>query len=345
MLRVQFLVLVGIVTAVLGIALALAWPYVARKAAAVTGPSFSLAVIGGACHPSGAGTDCDIAPSSTFTLSVSLTKTNLPEYRGFQVKLTSPSELPYVDRPRQQEIVWPDCEIGYDDPTHPPAYLAGCTRIYGHSSSVYLGEMLEVDYRCGAASSLIYTITMLQGSIGDATYLVDDKYHFVEPEGGPSKSLTVRCNATTTPAPTGTPAGPTATAVNQSPTPTLTSMPSPTSTQLSPTATAVNQSPTPIWISTPSPMPLTSTPTPLGLEGDVDCDGSVDPTDAELILQLEAAYLTHLSCQPLADVNRDGRTNAEDATLILQYVAGLLPSLECGPVHCLLLASCKGAGA
>lgn len=322
MLRVRFLAFLGIVTVVLAIAVALAWPYVAGRATAVTGPSFSLAVIGGACHPSGAGADCDIAPSSTFTLSVTLTKTNLPEYRGFQVKLTSPSDLPYIDRPGQQEIVWPDCDIGYDDPTHPPAYLAGCTRIYGHSSSVYLGEMLEVDYRCGAASSLVYTITMLQGSIGDATYLVDDNYHFVEPEGGPSRSLTVRCNATTTPPPTGT-------AVNQSPPPALTPTPSHTSPPSTPTATAVNLSPTP--------------PTPLGLEGDADCDGRVDPTDAELILQLEAAYLTELKCQPLADVNRDGRTNAADATLILQYVAGLLSALECGPVHCSPSASLQRA--
>jgi len=151
--------------------------------------------------------------------------------------------------------------------------------------------VLEVDYRCVASSSTVYTITMPQGAIGDNTYLVDDAAHIIDPEGGPSKTLTLRCFGTATP-------------------------PSPTETPL-PTVTAT---PTPTPTSTP---PVT--PTPTGLVGDANKDGQVNPIDAVIVLQYSAGLIS--SINPNADANHDGRINAIDAALVLQYAAGLLGQL------------------
>ena len=63
------------------------------------------------------------------------------------------------------------------------------------------------------------------------------------------------------------------------------------------------------------------------LLGDAGCDGTVDETDAALVLQFSAGLLGSLTCQQKADVNSDGTTNPIDAALILQFVAGLIPSL------------------
>jgi hypothetical protein len=63
------------------------------------------------------------------------------------------------------------------------------------------------------------------------------------------------------------------------------------------------------------------------LLGDASCDGSVDPRDAALVLQLEAALIETLSCAA-GDTNDDGLTNSVDAGMILRYSAGLLLELE-----------------
>jgi len=106
MIRLGMLILFGFAAiAAVGIALVSTGPRAIPEAAAVTGPSFSMAIAANACHPSGGGADCDVDPNTIFTLAVHLTKTNLPSYRGFQVNLTSPALLPYINRPAQQEVV------------------------------------------------------------------------------------------------------------------------------------------------------------------------------------------------------------------------------------------------
>ena len=190
--------LISMAAVAVAILLPLAWgPAGTRRAAADTGPDYQMSVEGGACLSSDAGADCDIEPNSTFTITIRLVKINISVYRAFQVNLTSPGELPYTNRPERTEIVWPDCEVPYDNPTDPTDYLAGCTS-QSHNTS-YLGDVLEVDYRCGASSQQIYTITMVQGSSVDATYLVDEGHRFVDPIGGDAETITVRCYSSAPP--------------------------------------------------------------------------------------------------------------------------------------------------
>ncbi len=63
------------------------------------------------------------------------------------------------------------------------------------------------------------------------------------------------------------------------------------------------------------------------LLGDANCNGTVNPIDAALILQINAGLLNALSCADNADVNRDGSIDPVDAALILQFSARLLGSL------------------
>ena len=58
--------------------------------------------------------------------------------------------------------------------------------------------------------------------------------------------------------------------------------------------------------------------------GDVDCSDEVDPVDAALILQFDAALLKSLSCELQGSITSDNRLNALDAALVLQHVAGLI---------------------
>ena len=88
--------------------------------------------------------------------------------------------------------------------------------------------------------------------------------------------------------------------------------------------------PTATPVPTPAPGEATATPvsTPsAAATGDANCDGTVDSTDAALVLQLDAGLITSLACQDAADVNDDGAVNSLDAALILQYDAGLIDSL------------------
>ena len=74
--------------------------------------------------------------------------------------------------------------------------------------------------------------------------------------------------------------------------------------------------------------PPVLTPTrPPALAGDANCDGTVDSTDAALVLQYDAGLFASMGCQDAADVDGDGAVNSLDAALILQYDAGLIDSL------------------
>jgi len=62
-----------------------------------------------------------------------------------------------------------------------------------------------------------------------------------------------------------------------------------------------------------------------GQPGDADGNGTVNATDAQVILQFDAGLASSLGCEACADVNGGGVT-AQDAQLILQYDAGLISS-------------------
>ncbi len=66
------------------------------------------------------------------------------------------------------------------------------------------------------------------------------------------------------------------------------------------------------------------------LIGDINCDGVINPIDAQILLQFIVGMINSLPCPQNADVNQNGATNATDAQLILQYAAGLIDSLPPG---------------
>jgi hypothetical protein len=66
------------------------------------------------------------------------------------------------------------------------------------------------------------------------------------------------------------------------------------------------------------------------LIGDVNCDGVIDPVDAQILLQFIAGLIASLPCPQNADVNESGSTNASDAQLILQFNAGIIHNLPPG---------------
>ncbi len=82
-----------------------------------------------------------------------------------------------------------------------------------------------------------------------------------------------------------------------------------------------------VQVGLPTPTPTPSGPPPVGLVGDVNCDGVVNSIDAALVLQLDAGLITTLLICALPDANQNGTINAIDAALILQYSAGLVGHL------------------
>ena len=106
-------------------------------------------------------------------------------------------------------------------------------------------------------------------------------------------------------------------------TPTPTPSDTPTGTPTAATATPA----TPASTSTSTPVPANTPTQRPSLLGDVNCDGSVNPTDAALLLQLAAALIDELPCPDAGDADGDGETTVIDATVILQFSAGLISSL------------------
>ena len=58
------------------------------------------------------------------------------------------------------------------------------------------------------------------------------------------------------------------------------------------------------------------------IPGDVDGNGKIEPTDAQMILDYEAKLLDHDLSLFAADVSGDGIIDSNDAVLIQQYLAG-----------------------
>ena len=59
-----------------------------------------------------------------------------------------------------------------------------------------------------------------------------------------------------------------------------------------------------------------------GLLGDVDCNGAVEPADAQMILDSEAQLLNKELNVTVSDVSGDGKIDSNDAVLISQFLAG-----------------------
>ncbi len=62
----------------------------------------------------------------------------------------------------------------------------------------------------------------------------------------------------------------------------------------------------------------------MGVCGDNNLDGEVDPLDATLILQFYAAMIDSLNDMSNADVDNSGSITSVDAALILQASAGII---------------------
>ncbi len=165
------------------------------------------------------------------------------------------------------------------------------------------------------------------------------------PPGASTVSPTPTVSVTPTPSATTSAGSPTETAVSTAtltPTATRQATATPTNEAKPPTETATvtaTATPTPTPTSTLTPTPCSAnsirvggncvsfTPTPEALVGDTSCDGTVNPLDAALILQLAAGMIPALPCPGGGDTNGDGVTNPLDAALVLQFSAGLLDSL------------------
>ena len=61
---------------------------------------------------------------------------------------------------------------------------------------------------------------------------------------------------------------------------------------------------------------------PIYKQGDVNGDGKVNGTDADLLLKYVAGHNVSIKKAP-ADVTGDGKVDGMDATLLLQYTSGL----------------------
>jgi hypothetical protein len=217
------------------------------------------------------------------------------------------------------------CNADYDSDT---ARFAGAS-VTGIFGQVTLGRLT---FHAGAGSGVsplvLHAVQVLDPSGNDLTSSIVPAngaitVHSLTPTATPT--ITPTNTPTNTPTSTFTPtstATPTRTATFTM-TPTRTLTPTPTLTY-TPTAThTVTATHTPTATRTRTAT-ATRTNTPLRPEGDVNCNGILQSTDAAIVLQLEAGLLASLPCEESGDLNHDGHVNSVDATIILQHVAGLL---------------------
>ena len=114
---------------------------------------------------------------------------------------------------------------------------------------------------------------------------------------------------------------------SQTPTPSPTATPSPAP----PPSATPSPSPSPQPSQSPPPAP-TSTPMPPHVQGDADCNETVDVSDILAVLKTLGGTST-APCSGYADVNCDGIVNGLDAVIILRHVSQLPNTIPgCPPV-------------
>jgi hypothetical protein len=300
-----------------------------ERASAVVDPAVNFdlsSTVGTGCNTDGTAT-CSVPAGGTATISFDVTGVNAAGYKGYDLLLDFSGNVNYNIGSLVQAGagVWPTCDLPTGElfPTGAPkpdasteeangSLSTACAQGVTHASpTMYTGTLLTFTITC--KSSGTGALSIEQGDTN--TDLVDASFASHSEAAAPAlETLTISCGAggpTNTPMPTNTPIGPTST-----PTPCPTGgCPTSTSTPVPPTATHVPPTPTHAAKAC----------------GDVNDNGSINPVDALLILQLSAGLITSLQNAPSADVNHNGAVNAIDATLILQEAAGLIPA---SGLHC-----------
>ena len=157
---------------------------------------FSMAVDGAGCDTKGVNpTRCKVAAGSQFTVIVSINDVSLVDadmdtkagYLGMQVRLTYSAGLTLKQRTGTSEVVWPDCGIAYEMKSA-QEYTAGCATDIGANESVFTGQVVAVDFSCGALGS--GTVSMVHG-VQDDTHILDELAGELAEAG--SESLTIHC--------------------------------------------------------------------------------------------------------------------------------------------------------
>ncbi|MBQ1553569.1 MAG: dockerin type I repeat-containing protein, partial [Clostridia bacterium] len=96
-----------------------------------------------------------------------------------------------------------------------------------------------------------------------------------------------------------------------------------TSANLGSTAPEPPQYEIPEWPTDPTPTPDPTEP-PTGLMGDVNLNGTVDASDALIVLRYAMNLITLTDEQlAVADMNGNGKVDATDAVLIMRYALGV----------------------
>jgi hypothetical protein len=177
--------------------------------------------------------------------------------------------------------------------------------------------------------TLIYTDTDYGNGMASGSYCYrarsfndSGESAFTATSGADIGGSTPTPSASPTPTPSPTPSA--------SPTPPPEPTSSPTATpSLTPTPTPEpSQSPPPAPTSSPSPTPTL----PPHVQGDADCNQTVDAGDLLAVL-LTLGTESAAPCSGYADVNCDGVVSGLDAVLILRYVSGLASAIPgCPPV-------------
>jgi hypothetical protein len=196
--------------------------------------------------------------------------------------------------------------------------------------STHVGTLVELTMTCGQGNSS-NTISLIP--LDEAN---TDASGYKPPEGesvpGKAAPLTLVCGIA---GGTNTPVQPTATSTTAptvgTPTDTPTVGPTPTPTNTPTVGPTTPATATPTRTNTVPPTPTrtpTRTPTPGGaMNGDANCNNTVNSVDALWILWDVADISDLIPCPELADADKDGDITSVDAALVLQFEAGKIGTL------------------